>query len=61
MGGQPDFLELTIEQRDLILKQQKESLAESMSIVMQAKYKDIGRKSRTTGRISQLGRRTVEG
>ena len=39
MGGQPDFLELSSEQRELITKQQKETSIEAMSLAMQAGMK----------------------
>ena len=41
MGGQPDFLDLSPEQRDLILKQQKDSSAEALLIVTQANMKRL--------------------
>ena len=53
MGGQPDFLELTPEQRELLTKQQKESSIEAMTLVTQATVKMI---TSNPGKLAEIQR-----
>ena len=54
MGGHPDFLDLSPEQRDLILKQQKDSSAEALTIVTQASMKKLFANPGKLGEIQRL-------
>ena len=57
MAGQPDFLELTPEQKDLILKQQKESSLEALLVVTQENVKQM---TENPEKMSQIRRLTEE-
>ena len=60
MGGQPDFLELTPEQKELILKQQKETSIESMSVMMQASAKILTENPERVQEIQRLAKEIQE-
>ena len=51
MGGQPDFLELSPEQRELITKQQKETSLEALTLTTQATLKMI---TTNPGRLAEI-------
>ena len=57
MGGQPDFLELSPEQRDLITKQQKDTSLEAMTLVTQASMKMI---TANPGKLAEIQRLSQE-
>ena len=54
MGGQPDFLELSPEQRELITKQQKETSVEALALVTQATAKMITANPEKLAEIQRL-------
>lgn len=54
MGGQPDFLELTPEQKELILKQQKETSLEAMLVVTQSTMKRMQENPENLAEIQRL-------
>ena len=53
MGGQPDFLELSPEQRELITQQQKETFIEAMTLTTQATMKMI---TANPGKLAEIQR-----
>ena len=60
MGGQPDFLELTPEQKELILKQQKETSIESMLVMLQASAKMLTENPERLQEIQRLAQELQE-
>ncbi len=60
MGGQPDFLELSPEQSDLITKQQKETSGEAMTLITQAQMKVFMSDPAKLGEIQRLGKEFAE-
>ena len=57
MGGQPDFLELSPEQRDLITRQQKETSLEAMTLVTQSTMKMV---TTNPGKLAEIQRLSQE-
>ena len=55
MAGQPDFLELTPEQKELILKQQKETSLEAMVVLTEASVKSFTENPEKLAQLQRLG------
>jgi hypothetical protein len=56
MGGQPDFLELTPEQKELILKQQKETSLEAMLVTTQVNMRMLTENPEKMQQIQRLAK-----